>query len=1034
VPVFDGNAYRKKVLARLVADFSVADPETGDPFFVFDLDPDSDQATVVTRIGDVVAFWQKERNSVKYKGVATDLVAARVRYEAVLTDPARRATAAARVQSQRAAADAERFADLDRLAGQLVDRFGGIPAAKVDQLQMVARRGGTDDAAFADWLRRQRVLAADDAQAEPWDPAIRRQIRSQLTELARQGGDSARYATLWTWLDLSPHSSDAQLAARHAELLSANQGARHDTTKTRTGELLAHVKTRLLAESGRDAYAATLRAEAADLIYPDVAEKALVAGEVTAADYETLVQRVIALGWGISNDDARAAVRSAATALGASLAVAPAVDYLICGHCRAPQAAPPPAERPGARCRYCAEALYLSCPNCARLVETAAATCPNCGTSFTAHREAMALLGQARQELDAGRPLAAQDLLDRSRSRSGVAKGAATGVVGVAGSAELATGIAAALKAARNEWQALEQDISAGRIWTAYDRAARLHRTASDVLGPAGVDIDQRHSELATVKAEVQAQVRTAAAQPPEAAETALVRILAGAVDSPEAIAALAGIPLAAPSGLRVRVTDGGVVLEWRPSPAPGPVSYRVVRVATLPDHTPASATIGTTSATGLEDAGAPGGTELTYQVSAVAGRRASEPLISEPVLMIRDITALRADTSDDGVVLTWSGQVGGGAVLIERSNDQAGLKRRIRPDQPNRYVDTDVLSGPTYGYRVFVEYRRSGSAPTVTDGRSVSIRVPPRPVAVKDLWARTEPDRTVLNFSTPPDGMVQIYAGPGPLAAPGTILDPGQLAALAGRARLVGTARRRVIDPDAAGRIRYTPVTVVEDRAIVGAGLDHLAIGRVTNLAAVDRGSSLLLTFDLPRGATEAMIRWRFGQPPTGLDDSAAQAAKVTNTKLEIAGGFEIAAPNDGRALHVAVYPALRLDGGGALTAGPFPATLEARAARPLEIRYQVQRTGLLRRSLRVDIDAGAEPLPPVVLVVRPGDQAPSSPEAGSVLVSAGGDGRSSATVDVPLDRFPAGVSTFRLLLAGPPDRPTQVFYPDPADLSVTR
>ena len=167
---------------------------------------------------------------------------------------------------------------------------------------------------------------------------------------------------------------------------------------------------------------------------------------------------------------------------------------------------------------------------------------------------------------------------------------------------------------------------------------------------------------------------------------------------------------------------------------------------------------------------------------------------------------------------------------------------------------------------------------------------------------------------------------------------------------------------------------------------------------------------------------------------DPAALTAKVTNTKLEIAGGFAIAAPNDGRALHVAVYPALRLDGGGALTAGPFPATLEARAARPLEIRYQVQRTGLLRRSLRVDIDAGAEPLPPVVLVVRPGDQAPSSPEAGSVLVSAGGDGRSSATVDVPLDRFPAGVSTFRLLLAGPPDRPTQVFYPDPADLSVTR
>jgi len=1029
VPVFDGNAYRKKVLARLVVDFTVADPETGDPFFVFDLDPGSDQATVVARIGDVVAFWQKERNSVKYKGVATDLVAARARYEAVLTDPARRAAVAARVQAQRAAADAERFADLDRLAGQLADRFGGIPAEKVDQLRMVARRGGTDDAAFADWLGRQPILPAQAAQAEPWEVAIRRQIRFQLTELARQSPEPARYATLWTFLDLSPHCSDPQLIARHAELLAANHGARHDSAKTRVGELLAQVKTRLLAEGGRDAYAASLRADAADLIYPDVAEMALVAGEVTAVDYETLVQRVIALGWGISNDDARSAVRSAATALGASLALAPAVEYLICGQCRAPQAAPARSDRAGARCRYCAEALYLSCPNCARLVETAAATCPDCGTSFTAYREALALLEQARAELAGGRPVAAQQLLERSRSQ--IATGDRRGV-GVAGAAEVGTEIAEALNTAAREWQVLADEVSAGRIWAAYDRTSRLHRLASDVPGPSGVTVEQRRSELATRKADVQRQVRDAAAHPPEAAEAALARLLATAVDCPEAIAALAGIPLAAPTGLRVQVSEAGVALEWRPSSAPGPVSYRVVRIAALPERAAASVTIGTTSATGLEDAGAPGGAELTYQVSAVSGRRTSEPLSSEPVLLIRDITGLRAETSDDSVVLAWSGQVGGGSVVIERSTDQAALKRRIRPDQPNRYVDADVVPGTNYGYRVFVEYRRAGSAPTVTDGRSVSVRLSPRPIAVQDLWARSEPDRTVLDFSTPPDGIVQIYAGTTPLAEPGTLLDPHQLAALADRARLVGAGRRRLIDPGAVGRIRYTPVTVVEDRAIVGVGLDHLAVGRITNLAAVERGDSLLLTFDLPRGATEAMICWRFGEPPSGLADPAALTAKVTNTKLEIAGGFEIVAPDDGRALHVAVYPALRLD--GTLTPGPDPATLPARAARPLEIRYQVQRTGLLRRSLRVDIDAGSEALPSVVLVVCPGGQAPTAPESGSILGTAGGDGRSSASIDVPLDRFPSGKSTFRLLLAEPPARPTQVFYPDPAELSVSR
>ncbi len=1053
MPDLDGNAYRKKVLARLVVDFSLAHPETGDPFFVFDLDLGSDQATVVARISDVVAFWQKERNSVKYKGVAADLVATRARYEAVLTDPARRAAAATRVQAQRAAADAERFADLDRLARQLADRFGGIPAAKVDQLQMVARRGGTDDAAFADWLRRQHVLTVRDGQAEPWEAPIRRQIRTQLTELARQSGDPARYATLWTFLDLSPHCSDPQLLARHAEMLAANHASRHDNAKTRVGELLAQVKTRLLAEGGRDGYAASLRADAADLIYPDVAEKALVVGEVTAVDYELLVQRVISLGWGISNDDARSAVRSAATALGVSLAVAPAVEYLICGQCRAPQAAPARPDRAGARCRYCAEALYLSCPNCGQLVEAAAATCPDCGTSFTAHRAAMARLRQARKELGAGRPMAAQRLLEQARSGGGIATGVGIGGSGrsgpasTTGAAELANEIASALRSAQAQWHDLEQDVSAGRIWAANDRVARLHRIASDVPGPSGMDVDQRRSELATIKAEIQTRVRDAAALPPQTAELALTRLLAEAVDCPEAIAAVAGIPLAAPTELRVQVNETGVALQWRPSSAPGPVSYRVVRIATPPDHRASaadhrasSATVGRTSATGLEDAGAPGGIELTYQVCAVAGSRSSEPLISEPVLMIRDIAALRGQTSDDGIELTWSGQIEGGAVVIERSTDQRPLVRRIRPDQPNRYVDADVVPGSTYRYRVFVEYRRAGSAPTVTEGRSVNVRLPPQPIPVRDLWARTEPDRTVLNFSTPPAGLVQIYAGTGaeavPLAEPGSVLGMNELAALTARVRLVGTARRRVIDPDAVGRVRYTPVTVVEDRAVVGVGLDHLAVGRVTNLAALDRGSSLLLTFDLPRGATEAVIRWRFGEPPSGPDDPAAQAAKVTNTKLEIVGGFEIPASDDGRALHVAVYPGVRVD--GTLTPGPYPATLEARAARPLAIRYQVQRFGLLRRSIRVDVEAeseaGSEALPLVVLVVRPGEHAPTSSAAGSVLGTAGGDGRSRATFDVPLDRFPAGISTFRLLLAEPPARPTEVFYPDPADLTVSR
>ena len=1024
---FDGNAYRKKVLVRLVADFSLANPQTGDPFFVFDLDPGSDQATVVGRIGDVVAFWQKERNSVKYKGITAELMAGRGGYEAELVDPRRRAEAARRVLVQRAALEAERFADLDRLADRLTGRFGGIPAEKVDQLRMLAQRGGMADDGFSGWLAGQSVLVPSGIEATAWEGAIRRQIRAQLAELARQGNDPSRYATLWTWLDLSPQCSPAELEARRRELLAGNQRARHDSVKTRSGELLAHVALRLQAEGGREKYAASLRADAADVIYQDVAEKALVTGEVTAADYETLVQRVIALGWGIPNEDARAAVRAAATALGASLAVAPAVDYIICGRCRAPQAAPPagpPAIGPdpigpdaagpdaagsdaagsdAACCRYCAEPLYLTCPSCARLVEAAAVTCPSCGVSFRAHREA----------------------------------------------------------AARPEWESLERDVAGGRLWSGYDQAVNLERKAGDVIGPAGIGISQRRAELGRMKAAILAELGAALARPGTAAEAALVQLLARAADAPEVIAALTAIPIAAPTGLTARETDLGVQLSWRAAAVPAPTSYRVIRIATPPGLPSSTTTVGTTSETNLEDAGVPGGASLVYQVVAVSGPRVSAAVVSAPILVFSDLSELRAEVSDQGVELRWVAHPGAGTVVIERNSMLAlpapegqpeavellveeGPKRRIRPDTADRYLDVDARPGPTYIYRVFIEYQDPTGAPAPTPGRSVTVRVPPQPVAVTDLGARTERERTVISFAGPPEGLVQIYAGSGvmgvkgetraPLAEPGTRLDAPALAALATRARLVGQGRRRVVDPSAFGRIRYTPITVVGDQAIVGEALIHLAVGRVTNLVATDRGDRVLLTFDLPRGTTEAMIRWWSDIPPSGPNDPAVITAKMTDAPLALGRGIEIPAPDDGRALYAAVYPAVRIDPAKVLTPGPHPTTVQVRSGHPVEIQYRTTRIGLIRRSVRVEIDAGAEILPPVVLVSRPGTVAPMTVTDGAVLGSAGGDGRRSVTLDFPLDRFPHGFSTVRLLLRDQPGRPTELQHPDPAELLITR
>ena len=512
----DGNAYRKRVLARLDKDFAAADPDSGDVFLVFDLDPNvTDAAAIRARIDDVAAFWNRELTSPKYKGLVAQLARRRAAYTAVLLDPDRRRGAADRVRARRAAAETARYADLDRLAGQLATRFGGIPPDRVPTLRALAHRRGLAPEEFAAWLGGQRVLAGATAAAEPWDPAVRRQIRAALDELARIDDRVDGYPTLWEFLALTPEAGPEQVQARHAELVAGLGAARHNRAKTLRGDLLGHVKTRLLAEDGPARYAASLRADARDRIEADVTEKAVVAGEVSAADYETLVARIVGLGWGLDSDAARAVVRETAGALGVSLAVAPAVDYVLCGACRTPQ--PAPARTLETRCRYCGEPLFAACPACGTAVETAASVCPRCGESLREVRAALALARTAEEHLSAGRPAAAHEVGLRARNGLGERRVPAA-------LSRVLSRADAALVSARAEWAALAADEAAGRLFGAYDRALRLSRAAADVAGGSGLLPEQEVVRLGDRRAGVLAEVDAARRLAAPAAESALVR------------------------------------------------------------------------------------------------------------------------------------------------------------------------------------------------------------------------------------------------------------------------------------------------------------------------------------------------------------------------------------------------------------------------------------------------------------------------------------------------------------------------------
>lgn len=789
----DTNAYRKNVLARLLNEPGLADPQTGDPFLVCAVDPDADDATAARQFDEVVAFWNKERNHPRYRGLAAQLVGRKAEYESILLNTGARKAAAQRVTQARESAQADGIAVLDDLAR----RLGSIPRSKMDALKRIADHHGLDAVTFTSWSARQRVV--EDTDAVPWDDAVRRQIRRSLDELATLEHHRPGFPTLYSLLGLENDAPVARIRQAADELNQINAGARRDRRKTLLGDLLATIKTRLLAADGPERYKASLKADARDLIRPEIEMLAVVTGEISAEDHQTLLTALVGNDWGLSMADAREIIRQVAAQSGAALSVAVHTrDIIVCGLCERPQTETAPD------CRYCGTALHLTCPSCGQQQPSAAMRCSNCGTSLAAYR----------------------------------------------------------------------------RTYNAIREAQEL---------------------------------------PPTEAETELTKLLATAPDARIVRDALNRLPLAPPTAVTALAEADAVRVQWQPSASTGAVAYRLARQITAAGSE-GTRGLGRTTSTSFEDAGAPGGLPLRYQVMAVAGDRSSVPVHSDEVLVAREIEGLSARTVRvDGapaVQISYRDPGGAGLVAVERLGDA------VTPIKAGAGVatDTSVRPGDTVTYRARVTYRGSGE-PIATEGRTVEVTVDALPVPVPEIWFSPQTDGSVrLSFDHPPAGQVSIYATTGPTATPiaawGTDVDPR---AIRQQARLVGTGTRRIIDRAATGRVIYTPVTVVGDLAVAGNSRTVIAAPPVTGLSGRDQGNQVVVNFIMPAGVTEAAVRWRRDQFPESADDPAATGENITNTKLEIAGGLTIPAPNDGRPLFIAVYPTVRLS----TTGRPVPASV---------------------------------------------------------------------------------------------------------------
>ncbi|MCW2606639.1 MAG: hypothetical protein JWO60_1332, partial [Frankiales bacterium] len=141
---FDGDDYRKRVLAAVQARGGLA---ASDPFEWYDLPLTDVRDTVaVAQVEAVWAFWQKQRDSPKYRGLVTALLAEHAALAPLLSSAASRRQLAAQASQARAARTDDRGTALEEAAARLVARFGGVPRSKLAGVRAVGTAAGLSDA------------------------------------------------------------------------------------------------------------------------------------------------------------------------------------------------------------------------------------------------------------------------------------------------------------------------------------------------------------------------------------------------------------------------------------------------------------------------------------------------------------------------------------------------------------------------------------------------------------------------------------------------------------------------------------------------------------------------------------------------------------------------------------------------------------------------------------------------------------------------------------------------------------------------
>lgn len=410
---FVGNDYRKRVLAAVERRGGV---EESDPFELYDI-PIAETATlsdseVITRIDEVWAFWQKQRDHPKYRVLVEQLVAEHADRSAPLRESVRRAALARSVQARRTELDEQRYQLLNSAIERLVARYGGIPEGKRAGLDEIGAMGGLSADEVATRLRRHRIVpdtpsgttAPTASPPQTLSAHKLSQITELLTEFSRRRSGPPTH-TLLAVLELTTDN-----AADRGEIRLRVDGMRHRARELPAGrmraivdELLIDIEQILLGPAEvTEAYLASVADRVADHLRPRIRAAILVEDRLHPDDHQFMLDEARELGLGTR--DARRLIATIAAEYGGAVeepAPAPAAART------APAAPAPTPHTPAAgdwqrELRSARQALRKGRPEEAR--RRCAQARAAAGDDPTALRQIDAVADEAQRTLDAATP------------------------------------------------------------------------------------------------------------------------------------------------------------------------------------------------------------------------------------------------------------------------------------------------------------------------------------------------------------------------------------------------------------------------------------------------------------------------------------------------------------------------------------------------------------------------------------------------------------------------------------------------------